>query len=251
MWPLNVGVLTPRPHTHMLKLRCRLSLHCSFTQTTAAFCRGVSSTVSGRLLWLLEDAESHSWANLFRKQKVHKTALLLQSFARSQGKQEGKWHRRFSHNGSFYYHPFPLVSSLFWRKLQQRRIRGISNQLGRARKAAPFHYGQVFSAWERNFVLSPYSITNTHKIKIKNRQQLRTVLEDIAFGTHTHTTGTAAGDICGAGRIKADTGNLQSVISRARQHQTATRGEGAESFDKTSLFSSSGLFQPPIKKLLW
>lgn len=111
--------------TQMLKLQRSLSLlkvsawlHCSVTKSWArpASCRGVSSTVSRRLLWKLEDMESHSWENLLRKQQVHKTMLLLQRFARSQGKREGKWHRKFSHNGSFYYHPFPLVSLLFWWK---------------------------------------------------------------------------------------------------------------------------------------
>lgn len=68
---------------------------------------------------------------------------------------------------------------------QQRRIRGISNQPGRDRKAAPFHYGQVFSAWGRNSVLSPYSITNTQNF-LKKKQQLRMVLADSnKFRTHT------------------------------------------------------------------
>lgn len=129
--------------------------------------------------------ESHSWANLFRKQEVHKNVLLLQRFARSQGK------RGENGRGSFHTMDLSITTHFLWWECivlaetpQQGRIRGISNQPGRVWKAAPFHYGQVFSAGERTpFFLSPYSITHTHKTGNSWARRWQTLSN--VFRTHT------------------------------------------------------------------
>lgn len=161
-----------------------------------------------------------------------------------------EWQRKFSHNGSFYYHPFPLVRVYCFggNAVARTHSRNFEPTGTRLESSSVSLRAGVFRRRKGSFFLSPYSITHTHTPKTGNIWVRRWQTLSNVFRTHTPLAKQRETYLVQEG--SKPTQVICRVRSPGRADTGRPHGVRAESFDKISLFGSAGLFQLRIKKCL-